>query len=78
MNTILRIVNYLNYGNSKGDSLGFSLDTVKSLDKVMGKSKHSLLFFCVKTVQANNPAILKFLENYNDIEVVTKMEISEF
>ena len=67
---MLRALNYLNYGSNKAEAAGFSLDTVRTVDKVLSSKKYSLLSLVVKSIYSSDARRLSFLEQYNDLPKV--------
>jgi hypothetical protein len=78
LNTLLRILNFMNASTKKGAAVGFSFDTVRTLDKVQPQQKYSILYFAVKTIKENDPTKLNFLDHYKDIHKAMRYNIPDF
>jgi hypothetical protein len=68
----------MNASSKKGAAVGFSFDTVRTLDKVQPQQKYSILYFAVKTIKENEPTKLNFLDHYKDIHKAMKYNIPDF
>lgn len=71
-------MNYLNHGSNKGEALGFSLETVRGLDRIMSTKKYSLLNFVVRCLLKHDPKRLGFVQSYYDLPKVIRYSVSEF
>ena len=78
MNTILRTFNYLNHGGNKSEAPGFSLDTVRTVDKIQSNKKYSLLSLVVRWVYSSDLRRLSFVDQYSGLPKVMKYNLQEF
>ena len=78
MNTILRTFNYLNHGGNKSEAPGFSLDTVRTVDKIQSNKKYSLLSLVVRWVYSSDLRRLTFVDQYSGLPKVMKYNLQEF
>lgn len=67
---LLRIGNYLNYGNNKGNAYGFKISSLKLIDSIKSfkKKKNNLIDYLVEIIRENkNYELLTFYEEFKYI-----------
>lgn len=74
---LLRIGNYLNYGNNKGNAYGFKISSLKLIDSIKSfkKKKNNLIDYLVEIIRENkNYELLTFYEEFKYITESLEIE----